>query len=317
MFDVAVSELTTPRWELVQELSCLVEHGLTAISLWRSKVSDMGVAATARALGEVGARASSLQWAGGFTGSDGRTFAESVADASDAIAAAAALATASAQPPVVVVHSGCRGGHTRSHAERLLSEGLAALAPTARAEGVVLGVKPVHPLAAAGCSFLTDLGAAVELVEGLADPHVRIALDLWQFADAPEFDALLPRLAAVVGLVHVADRATAVLPEADRLPAGSGGLPLEARVGQLVGHGYLGDFEFDPVGEAVQELGYEGAFAETRRMADLWIDRMAAEGLRRPLRVEPAHLQLRTVQRRGATAGSRRSQASTQVVSRG
>jgi hypothetical protein len=35
------------------------------------------------------------------------------------------------------------------------------------------------------------------------------------------------------------------------------------------------------------------------------------------LRIEPAHFQLRGLQRRAAGAGPRRSQASTQVVSRG
>jgi sugar phosphate isomerase/epimerase len=318
MFDIAVSQLTTPRWEFAEELASLAHHGFRAISLWRPKLSDTGLAATGRELRAVGVRASSLQWVGGFTGSDGRTFAESVADAAEAIGAAASLAAASsARPPVVIVHSGCRGGHTRSHAERLLCEAIETLSPLARTEGVVLAIKPFHSGGAAGCSFLTQLGAAVELVERCADPHVRIALDLWHFADSPEFDDLLPRLAAVTGIVQIADRHAAPTPVSDRLPAGGGELPLESRLNQLVEQGYVGDVEFDPVGEAVQELGYDGAYAETRRVADLWLDQMEASMPARLLRVEPAHLPHRGIQRRAAGAGGRRSQASTQVVSRG
>jgi sugar phosphate isomerase/epimerase len=316
MFDVAVSQLTTPRWELVEELASLADHGFTAVSLWRPKLSDLGLSATARALAAAGVRASSLQWVGGFTGSDGRTFSESVADAAEAIADAAALAAAtSARPPVVIVHSGCRGGHTRSHAERLLCEALETLVPRASAEGVVLAIKPFHAGGAAGCSFLTRLEAAVELAEQFADPSIRVALDLWHFADSPEFDELLPRLAGVTGIVQIADRDGVASPVSDRLPAGRGGLPLESRVSELFARGYLGDCEFDPVGEAVQELGYDWAYGETRRVADLWLDRMVEAAL--TLRVEPAHVQLRGVQRRAAGAGVRRSQASTQVVSRG
>ena len=316
MFDVAVSQLTTPRWELARELASAAEHGFTAISLWRPKLSDQGLAATARALAAAGVRASSLQGVGGFTGSDGRTFSESVADTAEAIADAAALAAAtSARPPVVVVHSGCRGGHTRSHAERLLCEALEALVPVASAEGVVLAIKPFHTAGAAGCSFLARLGDAVALVEQFADPAIRVALDLWHFADCPEFDELLPRLADVTGIVQIADRDAAASPVCDRLPAGRGGLPLESRMSQLCHSGYLGDCEFDPVGEAVQEFGYEWAYGETRRVADLWLDRMVEAAL--ALRAEPAHDQRPGAQRRSAGAGARRSQASTQVVSRG
>jgi sugar phosphate isomerase/epimerase len=316
MFDIAVSQLTTPRWGLAQELVSLADHGFTAVSLWRPKFSDEGLVATGRALAAAGVRASSLQWVGGFTGSDGRTFSESVADAAEAIADAAALAAAtSARPPVVVVHSGCRGGHTRSHAERLLCEALETLVPIANAEGVVLAIKPFHTGGEGGSSFLQRLGAAVALVEQFADPAVRIALDLWHFADSPEFDELLPRLADATGIVQIADRNGAASPVADRLPAGLGGLPLESRISQLCERGYLGDCEFDPVGEAVQEFGYEWAHGETRRIADLWLNRMVEAAL--ALRIEPAHFQIRGLQRRAAGAGPRRSQASTQVVSRG
>jgi len=321
MFDVAVSQLTTPRWDLAQDLAAVVEHGLGALSLWRPKLSDTGLEAVAASLAAAGVRVSSLQWVGGFTGGEGRTFSEAVADASEAIVSAATIGSGAGlgdgRPPVVVVHTGCRGGHTRSHAVRLLVEALESLLPAARSEGVVLAIRPMHPQVSAGCSFLTRLDESLGLVERFADRHVRLAVDLWQCADAPEFDALAPRLAAVAGLVHVADRCGPPAAHADRLPPGRGGLPLEARVSQLVGCGYEGDFEFDPVGELVQELGYAAAFAEIRGVADAWRDRLLAAPTSRPRRVDPPHHPLRDVQRRGAGAGSRRSQASIQTVSRG
>ena len=50
MFDVAVSQLTTPRWDLAQDLAAVVEHGLGALSLWRPKLSDTGLEAVAASL---------------------------------------------------------------------------------------------------------------------------------------------------------------------------------------------------------------------------------------------------------------------------
>jgi len=84
MLDVATSQLTTLRWDLSREIAGLAAHGLTSLAMWRPKLPDSGAAAAAAVLGTAGIRASSLQWAGGFTGGDGRSFAESVADAVEA-----------------------------------------------------------------------------------------------------------------------------------------------------------------------------------------------------------------------------------------
>ena len=335
MPDIAISQLTTIRWDLAADLECLREQGFSTLAMWRPKLSDRGVAATRAALAEAGVRCSSLHCAGGFTGVDGRTFRESLADADDAIAEAAELAA-----PVLIVHSGCRGGHTRSHAGRLLREALAILGPTARRRGVVLALKPVHPAAACGCSFLTDLAETLELVESIGDPAIRLSLDTWQFEFQEEIERLLPRLVAAVAIVQVADRSGPPTLEFDRLPPGYGGLPLETIVSLLWEHGYRGDFEFDPVGETVELLGYAGTVGEILRVTDSWrrqrigqpgamtVDQettgkcanAASPGL--PAAAVPvANGHVTGPQRppfhlRGGP-GSRRSQASSQAVSRG
>jgi sugar phosphate isomerase/epimerase len=311
MFDVAISQLTTPRWELAQELAYLTEHGFSALSLWRPKLSDSGPAAAARLMARCGVRCSSLQWAGGFTGSDGRSFKESVSDACEAIEMAGDVGA-----PVLLVHSGCRGGHTRSHAARLLGDALETLAPAARRAGVTLAVRPIHPLAAPGCSFLTCVVGTLSVIEQFGDPAVRMALDLWQFGHASELPGLLPRLAAAAAVVQVADRVGPPTAEADRLPAGHGGLPLESLVAGLWEHGFAGTFEFDPVGEAVEMLGYGGTLAETRRIVDSWEHRLPVAVPVRFREVGSAAYPA-CYRRPVAPAGSRRSQASSQAVSRG
>jgi len=309
MFDVAVSELTSPRWDLQDEVKRAAAHGFDAISLWRPKVSDVGAAAAATLVAMAGLRVSSLQWAGGFTGADGRSFAESIDDAVEAIATAATLAA-----PVLILHSGCRGGHTRSHAARLLVQALETLAPIAGRAGVTLALKPTHPAGAVGCSFLADLAEAVDLVDRFPAPAVRLALDLWHFGDTPELLPLVPRLAEAAAVVHVADRCGPPSTAADRMPAGHGILPLERIVGDLIALGYRGAVEFDPVGEAVEILGYDGVWQETRLVADTWSDRLAlvrsgpVGAGRRPL---AGHF------RAAAATGSRRSHASSHTGSAG
>lgn len=304
MFDTAISQLSTPRWELPREVERVAARGFEALSIWRPKVSDLAPTAVAAVLARAGLRISSLQWAGGFTGADGRSHAESVTDALEAIQVAEGLGA-----PVLVVHSGCRGGHTRSHARRLLGTALESLLPAATRAGVTLALKPIHAAAACGCSFLTGLAEALDLVEAWVDPALGLALDLWQFADADDLEELTPRLAERTAIVQVADRRGPPSAEIDRLPAGSGSLPLAEAVVALVAAGYRGAVEFDAVGEAVEALGYDAVLDEARRTAADWRERCDA-----PWFDAPRGLRLgRAAQR--AAAGSLRSQASSHIVS--
>ena len=309
MFDVAISQLTAPRLDLERELANATAAGFDAISLWRPKVSDLGLGVVASALACAGVRVSSLQWAGGFTAGDGRSFAESVDDAVEAINAARLLAA-----PVLVVHSGCRGGHTLTHAARLVRDALETLAPIARRAGVTLALRPIHTAVAPGCSLLTGLADGLELVEQMGDSAVGLAVDLWQFADSVDVVDLLPRLAERAAVVQVADRHGPPSPGADRLPAGRGSLPLEPLLAGLARHGYRGDVEFDPVGEVAESLGHEAVLQETARTAEAWLCRTATGSP-----VDTCLSPPRSLHRRGAAAGSgsRRSHASSQTVSRG
>lgn len=265
MLQAAISELTTFRWELADELEHLARHGFDRLSLWRTKLSDLGVDQAKTLLRQAGMRVSSLQWAGGFTGGDGRSFRESVADALEAIETAAEL-----DADVLVVHSGCRGGHTRTHAHRLLADALDVLAPEAFSRGVTLAIKPMHPVAAAGCDFLTDLGHAARWISRFDHPAVRLSIDLWQFGHDPALPALLADLVPLTAVVQVADSRGLPSAERERLPPGQGSLRLETLVMSLIEHGYTGDFEFELVGEAVESLGYDQVLRQTRLAADAW-----------------------------------------------
>jgi sugar phosphate isomerase/epimerase len=265
MLQVSISELTTFRWELADEIDRLAHHGFDALSIWRTKLSDIGPGRAATLLRKAGMRVSSLQWAGGFTGSDGRSFRDSVEDALQSIETAAAL-----EADVLIVHAGCRGGHTRGHAHRLLADALEVLAPEALARGVTLAIKPMHPAAADGCDFLNDLAHAVRWIGRFDHPAVRLSLDLWQFGHEAGLEASIADLVPLTAVVQVADRRGLPSADRERLPPGQGTLRLGSLVAALVEHGYAGDFELEFVGEAVESLGYEQVLGQARLAADAW-----------------------------------------------
>ena len=75
MVRLAVSELTTFRWSFEEDVAQYRAAGISAIGVWRQKLADIGEPKGTQLLTESGIAVSSLQWAGGFTGSDGHSYA--------------------------------------------------------------------------------------------------------------------------------------------------------------------------------------------------------------------------------------------------
>ena len=101
MARLSINEMTTYRWSFEEDVVELKSAGIPAIGVWRQKVADVGEDRAVALLAQSGLAVSNLLWAGGFTGSDGHTFVESIQDAADAIRLAARL-----RAGCLVVYSG-------------------------------------------------------------------------------------------------------------------------------------------------------------------------------------------------------------------
>ncbi len=114
MARLSINEMTTYRWSFEEDVEQFRAAGVLAIGVWRQKLADFGEAKAAELLADSGLAVSNLLWAGGFTGSDGHSYSESLKDAADAIRLAATL-----RAGCLVVYSGGRNNHTQNHARRL------------------------------------------------------------------------------------------------------------------------------------------------------------------------------------------------------
>lgn len=275
MVRMSVSELSTYRLDLQEETDALPSHGFDAIALWRPKVSDIGPAAVRRLLDESSLAASSLLWGGGFTGADGMTFRDGIEDALEGLSVAATVGA-----ETLVLHSGQRGGHTIGHARRLLVDAIEELLPEAESLGVTMALKPSHPLACDGWSFLCSLQDSIDLVHRFDSDRIGLAVDLWHFADDPALDAILPELVAVSAVIQLADRTAPPADLPERLPPGFGTLRLAGLVSAIASLGYRGFVEFDCVGEAAESLGTEGLLRHLRTVAVQWLAEPAPAGHR-------------------------------------
>ncbi len=251
MSALSVNETTTFRWSFEEDVLNYARAGIPAIGVWRQKLSDVGDLKAAELLEESGMSVSCLFWAGGFTGSDGRSFRASVEDAMEALRSAAAIRASS-----LLVYSGARGGHTFNHARRLMRDALKELADRAAELGVALVVEPMHPGCAAGFTFLTTLDETLQLIDSVGNPIVKLVLDTYHLGHDETLLEQIPKIAPQIGLVQLGDARQPPSGEQNRCKLGEGVLPLQQIVATLVESGYDGFFEVELLGEDIETEDY-------------------------------------------------------------
>jgi sugar phosphate isomerase/epimerase len=248
---LSMNEMTTYRWSLAQDVENYQEAGYNGIGVWRHKLIDEDEDEAIDRLAASGLTVTSLSWAGGFTGSDGRTLAESIEDAADAIRLAAAF-----MAKCVVVYSGGRNNHTFRHAGRLLRTALDELLPLAETYEVPLAIEPMHAACAADWTFLTSADKALELVQEFSSSFLKIAYDTYHFPIGNRRRQILSSLAPHLGVVVLGDRLQPPTNDQERCPLGHGRLPLVETVAALESAGYTGHYEVKLLGPDIEAFDY-------------------------------------------------------------
>ena len=263
MARISINELTTYRWSFEEDIHHYLAAGVSAISVWRQKLSDFGDEKGIELLADSNLAVSSLLWAGGFTGNEGRSFKESIQDARDAIRTASEL-----NAGCLIVYSGGRAGHTHNHARRLLRSALDELTPMAAEFGVTLALEPMHQGCAADWTFLTDLDETIEWVAAGDCPNLKLAFDTYHFGQG---DSICDRMAQLVDHIAIVQLGDARRPpdgEQDRCRLGEGMVPLEQIVGALVANGYDGYFDIELMGEEIEAADYRELIAQSKQFVD-------------------------------------------------
>jgi sugar phosphate isomerase/epimerase len=249
---LSMNEVTTFRWSLEEDVQRYVAAGYEGIGVWRRKLADHGEEAGVDLIAESGLRVTNLVWAGGFTGSDGRTLEESVHDARHALRLAGALGAG-----CLVVYPGGRNNHICSHADRLLRTAIKRLLDYAADVEVALAIEPMHPACAAEWTFLTDLESTINFVEEFNSPFLKLVFDAYHFGHEPSVRANLQEIVPHIGIVHLGDRSKPHSVDQDRQPLGEGSLQLAELVRGLLEAGYVGDFDVELIGPAIEQGNYQ------------------------------------------------------------
>jgi sugar phosphate isomerase/epimerase len=248
---LSMNEITTFRWSFEQDVENYQQAGYRAIGVWRQKLADWDEDDAVDLLAGSRLSVSNVGWAGGFTGSDGRTPAESIDDAADALRLAGKLSAG-----CLVIYPGGRNNHIFRHASRLLRSALNELLPLAEAVEVPLAIEPMHPACATDWTFLTDLESVLALIDEYRSPLLKLAYDTYHFPFEANQRDLLKQLAPHIGIVHLGDRSSAPGLDQDRCLLGQGRLPLRETVSTLRSAGYRGAFDVKLLGPEIESFDY-------------------------------------------------------------
>ncbi len=260
MTRLSINQMTTYRWSFEEDVCQYRAAGIGAVGVWRQKLADFGEDRGGELLAESGLAVSNLLWAGGFTGSDGRSFRESVSDALECVRLAAAI-----RAQTLVVYTGGRNGHTQNHARRLFLAAIQEMLPLARELDVVLAVEPMHGYCAGDWTFLTSLAEADALLASVDDRYLKLALDSYHFGHDPGLLGFIQDAAPRIGIVHLGDSSTPPDREHNRQPLGAGAIPLRQIIDALENAGYRGYYDVELMGEEIEAADYRDLLASSKQ----------------------------------------------------
>lgn len=264
---LSMNETTTYRWSFEEDVAQYAAAGIPAIGVWRQKLGDCGMPRAAELLAKHRLKVSHLSWAGGFTGSDGRTYRESLDDAREALHLAAAI-----KADNLIVYSGPRAGHTHNHARRLFRDALAQLATEAEPLGVQLAVEPMNAGCAAAWTFLTSLDDTLAVIDAVGSPRVKMVFDTYHFGHDPAVLGRLAELAGKIALVQLGDGRQPPTGEQSRCRLGEGRLPLRDLVAALRQAGFDGYFDVELLGEEIEVCDYQSLLTHARQAYAQFVD---------------------------------------------
>ncbi len=208
---------------------------IDAIGLWLPKLLEYGEERAVNLLIENKLKASSLSYAGGFTGAFGCELADVMVETRDLIRLAGRLGADS-----LIVLTGPKRNHLNKHAKRLVVDALRELAGEAVDHRLKLCLMPMRPEFKDEWTFLQTLDDTLDILACVNHPAVKLAFDTYHSAHEPGLLKRLPDLVNQIGVVQLSDSRSRVRDEYDRVLPSEGVLPIDALMQGLIEANYCG-----------------------------------------------------------------------------
>lgn len=256
---LSISQFTTRRWNMRDDLVQFPRLGVCGIGLWRWKMEDCGELQALELLKMSGLKATSLSFAGGFAGANGMKFREALKDGARAVKLAH-----HAGARVLVVTSGDRGAHTRKHATRNTRHALLKLGDYAAKYGVQLALMPMRCAGTQHLSMISTLDQGLDVIGRVNHPFVKLAFHSFHLGDTPHLIERIPQIAPDIASVHLSDMGESESAY-DQMRPGHGNLAIPQLVQAFDTAGYRGAYELNIWSERLWKSDYSSVLAESVR----------------------------------------------------
>src|SRR6218665_1484039 len=176
-------------WGFAEAVDGCLRAGITAISPWRDQIAAIGLAEAARIV-----KANNIQVTGVCRGGmfPAETAAGRQAQIDDNLRAIDEAAALNADCLVLVVGGLPGSSKDLPGARQMVSDGIAAMLPHARACGIKLAIEPLHPMYAADRACVNTIDQALDICETLGE-GVGVAVDVYHVWGDPNLARAIAR----------------------------------------------------------------------------------------------------------------------------
>jgi sugar phosphate isomerase/epimerase len=238
----AINQITTRGWSLPQAIEGYARHGVNGIAVWRDKMYDYGVAATAKHLRDANMWVPSLCATAWLNQPDAAGFRAAIDENRQFIEDAASITA----PNVVFVSGGLPNGSRDLEGFReRMRDAIGELLPFAESAGIKIGVEPIHPMYAGDRCVISTIAQANDLIDELGD-GLGLVADVYHCWWDPQFESELRRAGPNRILTfHYCDWLVPTRSWFDRGMVGDGVIDI-ARYRRILDEiGYQGPFELE------------------------------------------------------------------------
>jgi len=162
-------------WGFAEAVDGCLRAGITAISPWRDQIAAIGLEEAARIVRENRIQVTGVCRGGMFPAETAAGRQAQIDDNLHAIDEAAAL---NADCLVLVVGGLPGSSKDLPGARQMVTDGIAAMLPHAKASGVKIAIEPLHPMYAADRACVNTIDQALDICEMLGET-VGVAIDVY------------------------------------------------------------------------------------------------------------------------------------------
>jgi sugar phosphate isomerase/epimerase len=248
---LAISQLTTRRWSVDEDVNGYSRAGVPGIGVYRPKLEAYGVERGLRLLKDSGLGVSSLVAAGPFTSPDPKVRQGRIQDAKVAIELAARM-----KADCLLLSAGPAYGQSWEEAKALLKDSLLEVAEAAAQARVRLALEPVHPMLVE-LSMLVTLSDALDTVETVRSPYLGILFDVYHLWWDHRLTTEMARARGKIHGVQISDWPAGAKRMSGRVVMGEGIIPLKQMLALVEGTGFNGFWEAEVLSEELWALDHE------------------------------------------------------------